>query len=169
MFRVKWAHSDAGFLSKHRKYEGNVPKKDRSWLKRAVDLSRSQAMARSHKGLHSFGGRRPVMNRGVTPDRVLVRSRGQQGAPFKTAAIREYLWDWFVDFRGSVASTISPKFVLARARFLAKLVLQENLKQNSFTDIPTLDKIWLLRWKRDFGGSCSANLTCGSSAPSQSC
>ena len=97
------------------------------------------------------GGRRPVCNKGKTPDRFLTRSRGLQGAPFKAAVIREYLWDWFVDFRQSIKTTLSPKFVLSRARYFAKIVLAEQSKNRDFTPLPSLDKYWLLRWKRDYG------------------
>ena len=100
---------------------------------------------------HSLGGRRPVCNKGKTPDRFLTRSRGLQGAPFKAAVIREYLWDWFVDFRQSIKTTLSPTFVLSRARYFANIVLAEQSKNRDFTPLPSLDKYWLLRWKRDYG------------------
>ena len=135
----------------NRDYPGRVPKKDRTWLRRAVSLSLRNMEDMGHKGLHSQGGRRPTRNKGVIPDRFLMRSRGQQGAPFKCPVIREYLWDWFVDIRGSLATTITPKFVLSKARQIAELVLAEQRKNRDFTELPHLDKHWLLRWKRDYG------------------
>ncbi len=57
---------------------------------------------------------------GRTAGRTLFRRRGNQGAPYKCPVLREKLWDWFVDMRRSIASTISPKFVLLKAKSMAK-------------------------------------------------
>jgi hypothetical protein len=97
------------------------------------------------------GRRRPTMASGRTPDRQLLRRRVSQGASFKCPLIREYLWDWFVDVRRSVASHISPKFVLMRARQIADEILKAQRKTGCYAPFPKLDKNWLLRWKRDKG------------------
>ena len=65
--------------------------------------------------------------------------------------IRELLWDWFVDIRRSLATSISPKFVLLKAREIAGKVLVASRAERIFCEIPSLDKHWLLRWKRDYG------------------
>jgi hypothetical protein len=96
-------------------------------------------------------GRRPTMASGRTPDRQLLRRRVSQGASYKCPLIREYLWDWFVDVRRSVASHISPKFVLMRARSIAAQILETQRRTGCYAPLPQLDKHWLLRWKRDKG------------------
>ena len=130
-----------------------MPKKDCTWLRRASALAEQHAEDVGHNGLkyHAQGGRRPVNTVCGTPDKFLVRSRGQQGAPLKTPEIREHLWDWFVDIRRSFSSIVSPKYVLSKARHFAKVVLAHQRQTRHFTALPTLDKHWLLRWKRDYG------------------
>ena len=91
------------------------------------------------------------MASGCTPDRRLLRRRVTQGAPFKCPLIREYLWDWFVDIRRSIACHISRKFVLMKAKAIAEDVLKAQRATGCYGPLPKLDKNWLLRWKRDKG------------------
>jgi hypothetical protein len=91
------------------------------------------------------------MAAGRTPDRRLMRRRVSQGPPFKCPLIREYLWDWFVDIRRSVASSISPKFVLMKAKSIAGDILKAQRTTGCYGPLPVLDRHWLLRWKRDKG------------------
>jgi len=65
--------------------------------------------------------------------------------------IREFLWDWFVDIRRSVATTISPKFMLFKAREIAGMIVNEQRKIGAFEPLPVLDRHWLQRFKRDKG------------------
>jgi hypothetical protein len=139
------------FLLTIRRYPGLPPKKDRVWLRSCIMVVADRKAKFGASSLLSFGGRRPTMAAGRTPDRQLLRRRVSQGAPFKCPLIREYLWDWFVDVRRSVACHISPKFVLMKARSIAEEILAAQRKTGSYGPLPKLDKNWLLRWKRDKG------------------
>ncbi len=129
------------------------PKTDRSWLRQCIMI----AEVRNDLGTipcgskHTAGGRKPTMAVGRTAGRTLFRRRGNQGAPYKCPVLREKLWDWFVDMRRSIASTISPKFVLLKAKSMATEVLAVQRRTGNYTPMPKLDKHWLLRWKRDHG------------------
>ena len=65
--------------------------------------------------------------------------------------IRELLWDWFVDIRRSLATRISPKFVLMKAKAIAKEVLSQQRAAGKFEAFPVLDRGWLSRFKKDKG------------------
>jgi hypothetical protein len=65
--------------------------------------------------------------------------------------LREKLWDWFVDVRRSLASTISPKFVLLQTKSMAAEILAVQRRTGQYAPMPKIDKHWLLRWKRDHG------------------
>jgi len=78
-----------------------------------------------------------------------MRRRILQGAPYKTPLIRELLWDWFVDMRASIASNISPKFMLMKARSIADRILLEQRKLGLVEPMPVIDKHWLMRFKKD--------------------
>lgn len=133
-----------------RDYTKDPPKKDKVWLSRCIALAQERDQWGS-AGRSSAGGRRPTMAAGRTPDSRLVRRRMRQGAPFKCPLIREYLWDWFVDVRRSIASTLSPKFVLMKAKLIAEEILKVQRTTGCYGPMPVLDKHWLLRWKRDKG------------------
>jgi len=130
-------------------------KRDKVFLRRCVLLAEEDGGAfrpKSSSGaLVRLGGRRAVRARTQTAGKSLMRQPKTQGAPYKCPLIREYLYDWFVDIRRSVAGRISPKFVLLKARNLADLILQAQRATGHYTPMPKLDKHWLLRWKRDKG------------------
>ena len=136
----------------YRKYSGRPPKADRVWLRDAIRLAEEHAADHGKlKGPHSHGGRKPTRAVAATPGRFLTRSRGRQGAGYKCGLIRELLWDWFVDARASIASQLSPKFVIMKGRELAAKVLAAQRLSGCYTPLPVIDKHWLLRWKRDKG------------------
>jgi hypothetical protein len=139
------------FLLSIRRYPGSPPKKDRVWLRSCIQVATDRQDTFGASCLLKAGARRPTMASGRTPDRQLLRRRVCQGASFKCPLIREYLWDWFVDIRRSVASHISPKFVLMRARSIAEEILKAQRKTGMYSPMPQLDRNWLLRWKRDKG------------------
>ena len=141
------------FLQSHRKYQGLPPKKDRVWLASAVkQLDSEIAGATSHCLTAPSGrGTRPASRRARTPARLLCRRSLLQGRPYKAPLLREMLWEWFVDIRHSVASTLSPKFVLCQAKHFATQLLQQQRKLGQLSPLPKLDRHWLLRWKRDHG------------------
>ena len=86
-----------------------------------------------------------------TPNNFLSRKRLRQGPPVKAPLIREALWDFFVDLRRSVASIVSPKFLLMKAREIAEVVLKAQRETGNYVPMPIINRGWLHRWKRDKG------------------
>ena len=128
-------------------FVGRVPKKHKVFLARCI---RAAAASRSD------GGRGPPITaqssaKDRRPDRYLQRRRMSQGPPFKCPIVREYLWDWFVDIRRSIAGRISPKFVLKKAEQIATEVLKEMHRSGHYVELQMINKPWLRRWKRDYG------------------
>jgi hypothetical protein len=139
------------FMTTIRAYPGQVPKKDRVWLASCKALAVVDEQNLRSLAIHSCGGRKPTRAVGRTLESSLMRRRQRQGPPYKCPLIRELLWDWFVDIRRSVCTTISPKFVLLKARELADSILKIQRSTGTFGQMPIIDKHWLLRWKRDKG------------------
>ena len=136
------------FLKQIRVYDGVPPKKDRVWLASCLKAWKKQDSTLHTASRHSRGGHRAVHR---TPDALLRRARGTQGAPYKCPELRELLWDWFVDIRRSLATIVTPKLVLAKAKELAHQLLKSMRALGHYSALPKLDRHWLLRWKRDFG------------------
>jgi hypothetical protein len=123
-----------------------VPKKDNTWLRGCL------ATAACHSGLSAARLKMGRSNaKRVTSNRHLRRRRGLQGPPVKCGILREELYAWFVDIRGSLATTISPKFVLLKARQLADTIVQAQVHTGAFEAMPKINSDWLLRFKRDYG------------------
>lgn len=140
------------FLLKLRSYKGLVPKSERVWLRSASIMAKISASQAAKLKVKTKQGRRtPTMACGAIPNRCLLRRRLSQGAPYKGAVLRELLWDWFVDIRRSVASTISPKFMLLKARELADRIVAEQHRTKAFEPMPVIDYNFLHRFKRDKG------------------
>jgi hypothetical protein len=132
------------FLQTVRVYDGQVPKKDRMWLTGCL------AALKEHSGLSAERSKLARSGASIrTPTRLLIRRRVQQGPPFKCPLLRELLFDWFVDIRRSLATTISPKFVLHKARQLADIIVASHKELGAFEAMPIIDTNWLLRFKRD--------------------
>jgi hypothetical protein len=141
-----WLRTDTrqSFLLTVRKYDGQVPKRDRMWLSGCI------AALKDHCGLSLERVKQARSHASIrTPNRVLIRRRIQQGPPFKCPLLRELLFDWFVDIRRSLATTISPKFVLMKARQLADVIVETQKELGAFEAMPLIDTNWLLRFKRD--------------------
>ena len=139
------------FLLTLRVYSGPVPKQDRVWLASCRKLAAGEAAAQTELSSHKQGGARASVATSKTPNTALMRRRLAQGPPYKCPLIRELLWDWFVDMRASVKGTLSPKFVLLKAREIATTILRAQRGHGKFILMPRLDKKWLYRWKRDKG------------------
>ena len=120
------------------------------WLTRAKDLATEEKTAQNCLAQQANKRRRQTGAQKKVPDRFLMRRRMQQGPPYKCPVIRETLWDWFVDVRASIATTISPKCVLMKAREIATTVLHEMRRTGQWAKLPNLDAQWRLRWKRDY-------------------
>ncbi len=105
-------------MRSYKDVSGNVAKKDAVWLRSCL------ATASGSSGLSAARlrvGRSAAEQ--ITANRHLRRSRGLQGPPVKCGILREELYAWFVDIRGSLATTISPKFMLLKARQLADMIV----------------------------------------------
>lgn len=100
-----------------------VPKKDKSWLIRCVKLAATMddggdALAVVPHG-GALGANRKLYQR--TRDAGLKCTRGTRGRKHQCPALREALWDWFVDVRASIRTSISPKFLLQQAKRLVSM------------------------------------------------
>ena len=130
--------------------DGKPPKNDRVWLASCLKawraLEKDGALVLASR--HSQGGRKSGHR---VPDSCLQRVRGRQGSPYKCPELRFLLWDWFVDIRRSLATIVTPKLVLAKAKELSAGLLKVMRSTGHYTPLPQLDKHWLLRWKREFG------------------
>ena len=132
-------------------------KKERVWLTRCeriakkLDLPGADLQGAGSSLLHN-SSMRNVAER-VRPNQMLLRSRSK-GAPYKCPAIREALWQWFVDIRNSLQTLISPKCVLMKAKEIAHHCLTDmKEKKNGFVPLPVMNKAWLWRWRKDYGVS----------------
>ena len=132
-------------------------KKERVWLTRCERIAKKLGLpganlqGASCSDLHN-SSMRNVAER-VRPNQMLLRSRSK-GAPYKCPAIREALWQWFVDIRNSLQTLISPKCVLLKAKEIAHHCLTDMKgKKNGFVPIPVMNKAWLWRWRKDYGVS----------------
>ena len=134
-----------------RKYQGQVPRKERHFIVRCAKLAADEETRSRSTVAPACGGKRPTRAHGATPDKFLLRKRLRQGRPYKCALIRELLWDWFVDIRRSLETRISPKFMLLKAREISGTILREQRRLGVFEPLPALDKHWLYRFKRDKG------------------
>ena len=87
-------------------------------------------------------------NSGPAP-RMRRRALGRQGHPFKCPALRERMWDWFVNMRTAYV-TISPMTVIRQATREASKVVKEMRRTNTFTPMPVLDRKWVRGWRRQY-------------------
>ena len=130
-------------------------KKDRVWLASAAVLAVKVEKDSTAAGFAMVGAqkgaKRSTMAVCRTPARYLQRRRLTQGAPYKCPVLRELVWDWFVDMRRSVATCISPRFMILMARKMASDILKAQLRLGIVEPIPIIDSNWLLRFKRDKG------------------
>ena len=132
-------------------YSGRPPpKNDRVWLRACIVLAKDEQLAFESLASSVATSQRKTMAKGRTPDRFLLRRRGLQGSPFKCPVLREFLYDWFVDIRASVASNITPRFLLMKARELGAHALQHMRETGVYSPLPSFDREWLRRWKRDY-------------------
>ena len=133
---------------------GGIRKRERVWLARCVTLARPVVEGKEvspdkgQKKLHFRGSRQGKH----TPAMLLKRRRGKQGPRPKLALLRETFWDfWFVDIRRSIKGRLPRKVMLMKARAVASQLTREMAMRKSFVAVPSIDRIWLERWQRDYG------------------
>jgi len=123
-----------------------VPKADTVWLSRLLQRHNKPLEAR----VATTGRRNTRIYAKTVPDAYRVRDVGTQGAPLKCPMISEMLWDWFLDIRRSFKSTVSPRFMLNKARNIAQDCLKDMQKAKAFVAMPIINSNWLYRWKHRF-------------------
>ena len=133
------------FLLLQYRYPGNVPKKQKVWLIRAIKV----ALLEKETGILTSTSYRRTGSTAVqrTPDSLLNRPRRVK--QWKCPTIAAELWDWFRDMRTAVAGTVSPNFCLFQARQIANECLKSMEKTGHFQALPQLTPQWLWRWKLD--------------------
>ena len=77
-------------------------------------------------------------------------SRGKKGQRPFAMVLRENLWDWFVDIRSAVLTSISPQFILRQARAMAGSLLQEMALKGYFIRLPVIDTRWMRRFLKHY-------------------
>ena len=92
------------------------------------------------------------------PQRVEITKRrrlcGTQGRPKKAVALRQNLFEWFCEVRGSIAGRIPVGVLRRQAQALRTLYIAECLRQREVPDAPkTCAGEWLRRWRREYGVS----------------
>ena len=136
-----------------RRYDGEVPKKDRVWLGDCVRMAESMRQEWGGIAPPARGGRKPTIAGRRLVECALLRRRLGQGRPPKCSLVSEFLWDWFVDVRASVSAKVSPHFVLMKAKQIGTEILKASVKTGNYTVMPVLDKHWLYRWRQNKGVS----------------
>ena len=138
------------FMLSIRKYPNNkVTRADAQWCRRLIkEFDRDDAAGAP---MPKYG--KGKIGRGYTtvPSEFRSRTTRTQGQQLLCADIDELLWDWFVDMRRSFATTVSPKYVLNKAKHFASMCLQEMGKMKQYMQMPVLDFAWLWRWKKRHG------------------
>ena len=138
------------FMLTKRKYPNNkVTRADAQWLRRLLkefkrDDAEGEPMLKYGKGKLGRGQK-------TVPANFRSRTGITQGASLLCPDIDEMLWDWFVDMRRSFATTVSPKYVLNKAKHFASMCLQAMEKVQQYMQVPVLDFAWLWRWKKRHG------------------
>ena len=100
---------------------------------------------------HGRGGER----RGALPAGVGLAARHRkrllrfQGRKRKCPALRERLYDWFVDMR-SVFSKLSPGTVQRQALLLANKVWVEERQRGNWPDLPNITYAWVRGWRHEY-------------------
>ena len=161
---AKWLDSPSGKASKEKKHQLRdylkatrsdcqhmVHKKDRMWLSRCHKTWLDHEAHNKGLGACLPRSRKPTIARSRLPEHLLSRTRGRQGQPFKCPQLGDLLWQWFVDIRASVASKLSPKIVMCKAKELAAKLLAAMRASGCYSAIPDISRMWFLRWKRNHG------------------
>lgn len=114
-------------------------------------LFRARGLAQ--KGGLVWGGQKP---RGRQSGRSAVQGSsrknvfGRQGRPFKAVPLREQLFAWFTDIRGSIKGRIPTRMMLNMALQLRSQYVAEMLRRGLVAKPPKVNSVWLWRWKKHY-------------------
>ena len=72
-----------------------------------------------------------------------------QGRSFKCPALRERLFDWFIEMR-TVFSKISPGTVERQAESIAMGIFRRARKRGEWPELPTISAKWVRGWRREY-------------------
>ena len=97
------------------------------------------------------GRKRKSTGASQCPARRLTFFRGSRGPVTKCPVLGMALWDWFVDIRSSVLTSMSPKYLLMKAKAMADTIVAEMAKEGEFIDMPVIDMRWVRRWRHEHG------------------
>ena len=122
---------------------GKVLDRDVTWLRYCISTSKfdSGLVAERLRVGRTSASR-------LLPNRMLRRRRGLQGSPVKCSMLRDELFAWFVDIRASLATRISPRFVLLKARQIADVIVSEQVRTKAFVAMPKINAAWLMLGRR---------------------
>ena len=134
------------FLRVLKGYVGKVPSRDVSWLRYCITTCHSDSGLSAERLRVGRTSASCLLH-----NRNLRRRRGLQGAPVKCSMLGDELFAWFVDMRASMATRISARFVLLKARQIADVIVTEQVRSKAFVAMPKINSAWLLRWKKDKG------------------
>ena len=118
-------------------------------------IIRCGELAKNHSGSwHGTGlhGQRKSSSR-MRPLECRKNIISSAGRPVKAVAVREALFAWFVDMRGSVKGRFPQKLVMLQATFLVEQYVRAMISLNKVPKPPKLDYGWFRRWKRAYGVS----------------
>ena len=134
------------FLRVLKVYAGKVPRRDVTWLRYCISTSQFDSGLSAQRLRVGRTSASCALHHGN-----LRRRRGLQGAPVKCSLLGDELFAWFVDMRASMATRISPRFVLLKARQIADVIVAEQVRLKAFVAMPKINADWLVRWKKDKG------------------
>ena len=89
---------------------------------------------------------------GGLPEKYRRRQLRFQGRKFKCPALREELYDWFVDMR-SIFAKIPPGLIMKQALVIAKKVWRLSREQNIWPELPRITYQWVRGWRREWSVS----------------
>ena len=121
--------------------------KQRKNLKMTIKRAISVAQTTDSLDHVSTTGRHRLLRDIRVPARFRKRAP-KRNVNRKAPWLDEAVWDWFVDIRNSVASVMTPKIVIVKARAIAQHALQKAKEANLTIELPRIDyNSWLYRWK----------------------
>ena len=138
------------FMLTIRTYKDNkVSRADTQWLRRLIQEFKKEDAAGAF--VPTWGASLKFGKGTTVPAQFREKTCTTQGRNILCPDIDELLWDWFVDMRRSFATTVSPKYVLNKAKHFANMCLEQMEVANQYMQMPVLDFAWLWRWKRRHG------------------